>query len=96
MFVIELVYKAPLEEIDRHMQAHIKFLTKYYKRGDFIVSGRKVPRTGGIILAAGDDIEAIKKIMDEDPFCKHGLADVSVTEFRASQYQPGLKEVLGL
>jgi len=26
MFVIELVYKAPLEEIDAHMTAHVRFL----------------------------------------------------------------------
>jgi len=28
MFVIELVYKASLEEIDAHMAAHVRFLKK--------------------------------------------------------------------
>ena len=50
MFVIELVYKADLSRIDAHMAAHMKFLKKYYASGHFVVSGRKIPRDGGIIL----------------------------------------------
>src|SRR5262245_57992609 len=62
MFVIELVYKADLAEIDAHMKAHIRFLRKYYDSGHFLVSGRKIPRDGGIILAVAEsrrEIEAI-------------------------------------
>ena len=54
MFVIELVYSADLTEIDAHMAAHVAFLKKYYASGHFLVSGRKIPRDGGIILAVGD------------------------------------------
>jgi uncharacterized protein YciI len=85
MFVIELIYKAPLEEIDAHMGAHMKFLRKHYASGHFLVSGRKVPREGGIILAVGKSREEIESIVREDPFCSHGLADSRVIEFRASQ-----------
>ena len=85
MFVIELIYKTDLDEIDAHMTAHVRFLKKYYAAGNFLVSGRKIPRDGGIILAVGKDRREIEAIMKEDPFCKHGLADVRVIEFRASQ-----------
>ena len=51
MFIIELVYKADLSAIDAHMAAHVKFLNKYYTAGNFLISGRKIPRDGGIILA---------------------------------------------
>jgi uncharacterized protein YciI len=85
MFVIELSYKAPLAGIDARMRAHVAFLNKYYAAGNFLVSGRQVPRTGGIIIALADSREQIESIMAEDPFCKHGLADVRVIEFRASQ-----------
>ena len=85
MFVIELVYKASLEEIDAHMPAHVRFLKKYYAAGKFLVSGRKIPRDGGIILAVGKNREEIEAIAVEDPFYKHGLADFRIIEFRASQ-----------
>jgi len=86
MFVIELIYKADLAEIDAHMKAHVAFLKKHYDAGTFLVSGRKVPRDGGIIVALGDSREQIEALMREDPFCANGLADVRVIEFRASQH----------
>jgi uncharacterized protein YciI len=85
MFVIELIYKADLSEIDAHMKAHVAFLKKYYATGNFLVSGRKIPRDGGIILAVGKNREQIEAIIQEDLFHKHGLADFRIIEFRASQ-----------
>ena len=85
MFVIELTYKAPLAEIDASMAAHVKFLKKYYAAGNFLISGRKIPREGGIILAVGRNREQIEAIVKEDPFHLHGLADFRIIEFRTSQ-----------
>jgi uncharacterized protein YciI len=95
MFVIELIYKAPLAEIDRSMRAHVKFLEKYYAAGNFLVSGRKIPRDGGIILAVGDSRESIEAIAREDPFCARGLAEFRVVEFRASQRADDIPERIG-
>ena len=92
MFVIELVYKADLSAIDAHMAAHVKFLKKYYASGNFLVSGRKIPRDGGIILAVGSGRPEIEAIVHEDPFYKHGLADFRIIEFRASQRADDIQE----
>jgi uncharacterized protein YciI len=85
MFIIELTYKADLAEIDAHMAAHVVFLKKYYASGNFLVSGRKIPRDGGIILAVGKSRRQIEAIIEEDPFCANGLAEFRIIEFRASQ-----------
>jgi uncharacterized protein YciI len=85
MFVIELVYKTDLADIDAHMPAHVAFLKKYYASGHFLVSGRKIPRDGGIILAVGTNRQQIQAIVEEDPFYIHGLAEFRIVEFRASQ-----------
>jgi len=85
MFIVELTYKADLAEIDAHMGAHVVFLKKYYASGNFLVSGRKIPRDGGIILAVGTSRQQIEAIVEEDPFYQHGLADFRIIEFRASQ-----------
>jgi uncharacterized protein YciI len=92
MFVVDLIYKADLEEIDARMRAHMAFLKKHYAAGQFLISGRKVPRDGGIILALGTSRDEIEAIMREDPFCKHGLADFRVIEFRASQRADDIPE----
>lgn len=85
MFVIELTYKAPLEAIDAAMKAHMGFVRKHYDAGRFVVSGRKIPRDGGIILAVGEDRAEIESLAREDPFVTKGLAEVRVIEFRVSQ-----------
>ena len=90
MFLIELTYKAALADIDRHMKAHVAFLNQHYAAGRFVVSGRKIPREGGIIVAIGGTREEIEALMREDPFVARGLAEVRVVEFRASQRAPDL------
>jgi uncharacterized protein YciI len=94
MFVIELNYKADLSEIDKAMRAHMVFLNKHYRAGTFLLSGRKIPRDGGVILAVGPNREAIEGVMREDPFCAKGLAEFRVIEFRASQRSTILQTLL--
>jgi uncharacterized protein YciI len=95
VFVIELSYKVDLSEIDAHMAAHVAFLKKHYAAGNFLVSGRKIPRDGGIILAVGKSREQIGKIISEDPFHRLGLADFRIIEFRASQRASNIDELIG-
>src|ERR1044072_3689865 len=95
MFVIELIYKAALNEIDAHMAAHMRFLRTYYAAGNFLVSGRKIPRDGGIILAVGESRAQIETIMQEDRFGANGLAEARVIEFRASQQADDIQARIG-
>lgn len=90
LFVITLIYQVPLDEIDSAMAAHMDFLNKHYKQGDFLVSGRQEPRVGGIIVSRGKDRAAVERMMQADPFVKQGLATVEIVEFKASQMGKGL------
>ncbi len=94
MFVVDLKYVVPLEQIDAHMGEHMKFLRKYYKLNAFVASGRKVPRTGGIILAVAKSKEEVERIVAEDPFYIHRLAEFTITEFQTSQVHPSFKDLL--
>ena len=96
MFVINLSYIVPLEELDEHMAEHVKYLRKYYKKNVFVASGRKVPRTGGIILALAKTKQEMENIIAEDPFFRHELAEFTITEFLTSQYHPDLKKLLDI
>jgi uncharacterized protein YciI len=94
MFVIELVYTATLARIDALMPAHMRFLKKYYAAGNFLVSGRKVPRDGGIILAVAASRDEVERIIREDPFVEKGFAEYRIVEFRASQRADDIQERL--
>jgi uncharacterized protein YciI len=90
MFVLLLTYTKPLDEVDALMRPHMRWLDEQYAAGRFVVSGRQVPRTGGVILARGDDREEIEALAASDPFVAGGVATVEVIQFRASQSAPGL------
>src|SRR5215471_17727454 len=85
MFIVELIYKADLAAIDAQMRPHMAYLKKHYAAGTFVVSGRKIPRDGGIIIAVDKTRQEIEAIVKGDPFVKHGLAEFRIIEFRASQ-----------
>ncbi len=85
LFIISLTYVAPLERLDELMPEHVAFLDRYYAEGTFLVSGRKVPRTGGVILARGGSREEIVKIIENDPFRREGVAEYDVIEFIATR-----------
>jgi uncharacterized protein YciI len=95
MFVIELLYKSDLSEIDAHMKAHMAFLKKHYAAGRFVVSGRKIPRDGGIIVAVGESRAEIEAVIKEDPFVARGLSDFRIIEFRASQRAADIQKLIG-
>ena len=94
MFVIELIYKAELPQIDANMRAHMAYLKEQYAAGRFLLSGRKVPRTGGIIIALGESREQVEALVRQDPFVSRGLAEFRVIEFNVSQRAASIDELL--
>jgi uncharacterized protein YciI len=85
VFVLLLTYVKPLPEVDALMREHMAWLKEHYDAGRFVVSGRQIPRTGGVILARGEDREEIEALAASDPFVSGGVATCEVIQFRASQ-----------
>ncbi|HZF71435.1 YciI family protein [Sulfuricurvum sp.] len=81
MFIISLTYIKPLEEVDVLLEEHIAYLKEQYALKNFLASGRKVPRIGGVILAHAISREEIETIISLDPFHRHGIAEYEITEF---------------
>ncbi len=81
MFVLSVTYNAPLDRIDAALPAHAAWLDEQYAAGIFLASGRKVPRTGGVILAAGPDRRTVEELVQTDPFWRDGLASYEIIEF---------------
>ncbi|MFV0596708.1 YciI family protein [Shewanella sp.] len=94
MFVITLTYKKPLADVELHLAAHIAYLDEYYGKGVFIASGRKVPRTGGVILAKAESRDALEAILQQDPFYSEAVAEFEVVEFVPTKTAPGLEQLL--
>lgn len=81
MFIVSLNYVVPLEAVDQFVPEHMEYLDEQYKLGYFQLSGRKEPRTGGIIIATVENRETLEKILQKDPFHREKIAQYEVTEF---------------
>lgn len=93
MFIISLNYTGSLDQIDSLLEEHVDFLKQQYQEKKFIASGRKIPITGGIILARAKNKEEINSIIEQDPFFIKGIAEYEVTEFVASMTLPEFSDL---
>ena len=94
MFIAVLTYKKTIEEIEENLTEHIKFLDEHYKNNKFLISGRRNPRTSGIILVNSDSLEEVNKIMKKDPFYKNDLADYEIIEFIPTKFIDQLSGII--
>jgi uncharacterized protein YciI len=94
MFLILVTYEKDLDTIDALLPGHIAFLDEHYASGTFLLSGRRLPRTGGVILARADSRQALMDILSRDPFRRAGAARYEVIEFIPTKAAPGLTELL--
>jgi uncharacterized protein YciI len=96
MFIVTLTYLKTLDDIDALMDAHVEWLRRHYASGLFIASGRRVPRTGGVILARSGDRAALDRALADDPFVTHHAASLEVIEFAPSMTAPGAEVLKSL
>ncbi len=94
MFLISLSYRQDLDVVDRYVAEHREYLQRYYASGHFLLSGRKEPRTGGVILAQASSRAEIDAIVQCDPFYREKIAEYHITEFLPSMANEHLQSLL--
>ena len=91
MFIANLKYKKSTEEVNKVLEAHLKYLDKYFEKGEFICTGKKsFPELGGVILFNSNNLEEAKKILHEDPFYTEEIADYEIIEFQPVKFSQNL------
>ena len=91
MFIVNLTYIKPLDKVEKFLEKHIDFLNQYYTKGHFIASGRKNPRTGGIILMRAKNKETVQEIIMQD---QNEIAQYDIIEFEVSKYCPEFETII--
>ena len=85
MVITILTYKKSIKEVEHYLNQHNEFLSKYYEINKFIFSGRKNPRTGGVILM-NVSLEEANLIVQDDPFYQYQIAEYEFIEFFPTKY----------
>jgi uncharacterized protein YciI len=94
LFVVVLTYLVDLDQIDQALPDHVAWLDQQYADGVFVLSGRRVPRTGGLIIAMNTDRADLQARLAEDPFAMRGYAEYEVIAVERPRVAPVL-EALG-
>ena len=90
LFVIDIRYTAPYEDIESVRAPHMTFIQQCLDDGFILVSGPKVPRDGGLIIAVGECMDAVQARMAQDPFSTAGVVEMTFTEFDPGTRHPTL------
>jgi uncharacterized protein YciI len=93
MFVLTVTYTAPMDAVEPHVAPHMEWVAAGYERGWFLASGRKNPRTGGVIFAKGTR-EELEAFVAEDPFVTGEVAAYEITEVLVTKTAPGLEGLM--
>lgn len=94
MFIVQLIYKTPVSEVDKYLQAHREYLDYYYKQGLLLVSGPMKPRTGGILVALTTDKAFLESVLQKDPYYLAEIADYQLIEFTPVMHRDELKAII--
>lgn len=94
MYLLVSTYGASLDVMDELLPAHREYLDKYLASGDFVLWGRQVPRTGGVIVAVCPDRARAEAIAAEDPFVLANAAAYQVIEIQPTGGLPELIDQL--
>ena len=80
MYAVILRYKLTVADVERHVEAHRRWLEENYAAKNFLLSGPQKPRSGGFILAAAMERARLDGILQNDPFSQNGVADYEVID----------------
>lgn len=76
-------YLAPLDEVDKVRDEHLRFIDGLEQRRLVVSAGRQDPPVGGVVLlAVASEAEAVA-LMADDPYVRDGLA-----RYQAVGWQP--------
>jgi uncharacterized protein YciI len=86
MFVLLSRFQQSLDEINQYLAPHSAWVQRHYASGRFLVSGRRVPPVGGVIVARASSEEEIQAILASDPLQRLGLVVYEVCAFDAADF----------
>ncbi len=86
MFVLLSRFQQPLDEINRYLAPHSEWVEQHYASGRFLVSGRRDPWVGGVIVARAESEQEIQEVLATDPLQQFGLAVYEVVAFGPADF----------
>ena len=91
MFLVNMTFNDMGKITPELTEQHRAYLAEQYEQKKLMFGGRKVPRTGGIIVSQHDSQQELEHALSNDPFIQSGAVNYTITEFvpvmASSEYQ---------
>ncbi len=91
-FIIEVTYTIPAEQFGSLTDEHRAFLDQGLQQGILLCAGPQVPRTGGMMVARAESLEALHAFFANDPYVLRQVATYRYIEFNPVKRQAWLED----
>ena len=92
MCLVLLTYVRPIEEVNAHRAAHVRWIEDAIEEGVIVLAGRKAGADGGVLLLRGLP-ELVEPFARTDPYVMSGVATIEVVAFTASLAMRGIGDL---
>ena len=94
MFLVDMTFVDLAKLTPELTEQHKGYLSKEYESGKLMFGGRKIPRTGGLLLSRHDNEAQLKEMLNADPFVVNGVVTFSITIFEPVMAAADFKQLL--
>jgi len=94
MILIDLKYTKELALIDQYRDAHMDYVSSFYKKNVILASGPYNNRSGGFIISLMSYDQAVE-YMHGDPFYINNLADFDIKDFTPTNSSSAFTLLMG-
>jgi uncharacterized protein YciI len=95
MYLITITYTQPLEAVERVLEAHRQYLRDAPLASRIVMTGRRRPATGGLVVLRADRLEDVEAFVQADPYFIENVAAFDIVEFDVAQVASGLELLRG-
>ncbi len=95
LYIVTWTYDPPLTAGDPIIARHDRHLHRHYEQQHVIVSGHRVPNTGGVLLTRAASRAALEDLLATDPLVQTGGATFEIIEFAPTRCDPTFTPLLG-
>lgn len=94
IFICKVNYMASSEAVERVRGEHRAYLAEFYKKGNLLLSGPRIPREGGLIVAKFNNKDEVLEFSKNDPFVKQNIAEYEIIECEVAMCDKSLERFL--
>lgn len=91
MYLLNVSYTKPLEEVTAHFPTHAAWVKQYIDAGIFIFAGPKKSKLGGVIGVKSIDKNKLMDLISEDSYVKNDVAEYQVIDLDCKHALPELE-----